>query len=69
MQAQHGCSTALVAIAMLQYFRKQRNFQLAQGGGVQVIGVAAIQIACVGESALVETEVAMALAVSRNPLI
>ena len=64
MDAEHLGGATLVAIAMAQHLDEQRHFDFSHHHRVQVAHAAAIQIACLGDRARVETEVAMALAVS-----
>lgn len=45
MDAQHGGGAALVAVAVLQHFDEQRDFQFAQRDLVEVVGAAAIEVA------------------------
>ena len=45
MDAEHRRGAALVAVAMAQHFGEQGNFEFAQCDLVQVLGVAAIEVA------------------------
>src|SRR5690606_5651088 len=45
VDAEHGGGAALVAFAVVEHFHEQRDLEFAQGDVVQVLGVAAIQVA------------------------
>ena len=52
VDAQQGGGTALVAFAVVQHFHEQRDFHFTQHDFVDVVGVAAIQIAQVASHGL-----------------
>src|SRR5690606_7237620 len=45
VDAGHRGGAALVAVAVVQHFHEQRDLQLAQGDLVQLVGVAAVEVA------------------------
>src|SRR5690606_33786918 len=45
VDAQHGRGAALVALAVVQHFHEQGNLQLAQGDAVEILRIAAVEVA------------------------